>query len=105
MARHVRRGGRLALLLPASAVQAAYAQAVTTWLRSAFGTVALVTVKGRVFADVQEQTVVLLASERGNTCDEIYSGVASDAADAVAKWTDGLLAPARLESSEEHTCE
>ena len=62
--RHVRPGGRLALVLPDSALEAQYAGAVHAFLRSAFARTMLIEVEGRIF-DADVRTIVLLAAERG----------------------------------------
>jgi hypothetical protein len=81
---YVRRGGRLAFLLPLSAVEARYSATVRSWLRESFGHVSLVITDARLFADAAEQTVLLLASERGETADEIAFSTARTLDEAVA---------------------
>lgn len=64
--RFVRDGGRLAMLLPGAAIQAQYARPVSDHLAARYRTVTLVRVGERAFADALEETVVLLAYERGD---------------------------------------
>jgi adenine-specific DNA-methyltransferase len=64
--RHVAQGGRLAMLLPGSALNAEYARPVHEYLSKSFGAVRFVRVHERIFADAQEETVVVLAEERGS---------------------------------------
>ena len=60
--RFVEAGGRMALLLPGSLLQADYAPAVLRHVENAFTDVVLVRVFERIFDDASEATVVLLAS-------------------------------------------
>ena len=59
---YVELGGRMALLLPGAVTQADYAAAVIEHLESRFDDVMLVRVGERIFADAEEETVVLLAA-------------------------------------------
>lgn len=62
---HVRRGGRLAFLLPSSLLHAAYSRALLTWICTKFGRVRLVEIEEAVFANVQEETIVLACEGAG----------------------------------------
>jgi len=59
------RGGRMAMLLPGSAIQAKYASGVRLFLEDNFSSVQFVRVAERIFSDTDEETVVLLASGYG----------------------------------------
>jgi hypothetical protein len=65
--RFVAPGGRMALLLPSSLLNAKYASAVTNYLIANFGSVSVVRVDERIYEGAQEETVVLLASDAGAT--------------------------------------
>lgn len=58
-------GGKLAQLLPGAVLQADYAPTVLSFLQSRFRSVRLIRLLQRQFPDVQEETVVLLASGCG----------------------------------------
>ncbi len=58
---HLRPGGRLGFVLPAELLTVNYAAALRTFLLSSFSSVRLVTFEERVFPDVQEEVVLLLA--------------------------------------------
>lgn len=60
-AHHLKRGGRLGLVLPAELLTVNYAAGVRKFLVDHFASVGLVLFKERVFPDVQEEVVVLLA--------------------------------------------
>ena len=60
-------GGRLALVLPAVLLSVNYAAPVRRFLLKHFGSVKLVMFEERVFPDVQEEVVLLLAEGQGPT--------------------------------------
>jgi len=62
---HVRRGGRLGLVLPAEMLTVNYAAPVREFLMRGFGRVRLVLFTERVFPGVMEDVVLLLAEGRG----------------------------------------
>jgi len=92
---YVRRGGRLAFLLPTAVLEAEYASSVTAWLTRSFGNVALVSVRDRLFGEVEEQTVVLLAGDRGGNAASAFIGDAKDVTDAIALIDTPGTAPLR----------
>ena len=61
----VRPGGRLGLVIPAELLSVNYAAAVREYLMTRFGRVQLVLFKERVFPDVQEEVVLLMAEGAG----------------------------------------
>ena len=61
----VRRGGRLAMLVPHEITQAAYAADVLAFLAGAFGEVTVVAFRERIFPRLDQDVVALLASARG----------------------------------------
>jgi adenine-specific DNA-methyltransferase len=60
----IRQDGRLAMILPAEIIHAAYARPVRDLLRNRFDEVAIASFRKAVFPGVQEEVVVLLASGR-----------------------------------------
>ncbi len=62
-------GGRLAMVVPAELVYADYARAVLEHLRSSYGRLALIGFRERPFRGLDQETVLLLADERGGRCD------------------------------------
>ncbi len=64
----LRRGGRLALVLPEELLHASYAAAVRQHLRRVFHTTAVIRFDDFVFPDSQERVVLLCASGKHETC-------------------------------------
>ena len=62
---HAKPTGRLALVLPAELLSVNYAQEVRRFLLRRFGHVRLIMFEDRVFPDVQEEVVLLLADGHG----------------------------------------
>ncbi|MFT4125644.1 MAG: N-6 DNA methylase [Gordonia sp. (in: high G+C Gram-positive bacteria)] len=111
-ARHLKVGGRLALVLPAELLTVNYAAEVRRFLLEHFTSVGLVLFAERVFPDVQEEVVLLLAEgytgPGGTGTDHVTVRMAKDADDlanpaisrrwapphAAAKWSGGLLSAA-----------
>ncbi len=62
---HVRTGGRLAFLLPSSLLHAAYSRVLLGWICTKFGRVRLIEIEDAVFANVQEETIVLACEDAG----------------------------------------
>jgi adenine-specific DNA-methyltransferase len=58
-------GGRLAMVLPFELTQAAYARAGLDFLARSFGTVSLLTFRKKLFTDLSEDTLLLLAQDKG----------------------------------------
>jgi len=69
--RFLRKGGRMALVLPGSLLTADYAAPVRRLLRSHFSEVLLVLLRDRLFEGVQETSVVLLAAGFGTCGDDV----------------------------------
>ena len=102
---HVKPTGRLALILPAELLSVNYAQEVRQFLLRRFGRIRLVMFEDRVFPDVQEEIVLLLAEGRGGAdffevhqTADLESLTAVDAADWTShapegdeKWTPALV--------------
>jgi len=80
----VKPGGRLAMVVPMEITQAAYALPVLEHLSKSFGTVTFLTFKEKLFPDLNEEALLLLAESKGE-CDARFY------------WRDlghaGLLAP------------
>lgn len=63
----VRRGGRLAMVLPGTFLHADYARSVIKYLEDSYGSLHLVHVRKRLFDDAQEETVIILGAGKGGT--------------------------------------
>lgn len=61
----LRKGGRLALLLPSSVIYAHYAEAVIAKLQASFKQVVLVRLAERLFSDTHTQSIVMVCSGYG----------------------------------------
>lgn len=70
-------GGRLALILPGSLIHTEYAYAVRKALRNAFGRVTAILLLERVFADAEEESVLVFAEGRSEPGGDIRVGLAS----------------------------
>ncbi|MBN1347753.1 MAG: N-6 DNA methylase [Phycisphaerae bacterium] len=64
-AAHVQQGGRLAMVVPMELVQAAYAKPVLGHLKDSFGRVTLLTFRRKLFPDLSEDTLLVLAEDKG----------------------------------------
>lgn len=87
---HVAPTGRLALVLPAELLSVSYAQEVRRFLLSRFERVRLIVFEERVFPEVLEEVVLLLAEGTGGApCFEVYQtkNAQSLAAVELAEWT------------------
>lgn len=89
-------GGRLGLVLPAELLTTNYAAEVRAWLLRRFGSVRLIMFTDRVFPEVQEEVVLLLAEGQGPTTHfELYEtdnvGTLTDPADL--PWSLSNIAP------------
>ncbi len=107
----LRPGGRLGLVLPAELLSVNYADEVRSFLMRRFGRVRLVLFKERVFPEVQEEVVLLLAEGQGPTshCEllQLDDAAALEDLDHVSyswappagggKWTPALLSTQSLE--------
>jgi len=70
-------GGRLALVLPGSLIHADYACTVRKALQDAFGKVTAIFLQERVFADAEEESVLVLAERRAENGREVRVGMGS----------------------------
>lgn len=108
----LRPGGRLGLVLPAELLSVNYAAEVRSFLMRRFGRVRLVMFEQRVFPDVQEEVVLLLAEGEGPTdhCELVQLRDATQLGelpdqvsswmvpgDGGGKWTPALLNTTALE--------
>lgn len=89
-------GGRMALLLPGAVFQAEYATAVVQHLCASFGSIELVRIRERLFADAEEETVVLLADEAGGAWRSQESGPTVTTVDDLDALKAHLLAISRI---------
>lgn len=103
---HVASSGRLALVLPAELLSVGYAAEVRRFLLSRFSRVRLIMFEDRVFPEVLEEVVLLLAEGNGGgECFELYQTRDAESLQAVElatwtkhvpgdgeKWTPALLA-------------
>jgi adenine-specific DNA methylase len=65
-------GGRLALVVPAELVYADYARAVLDHLRSGYGRLTLIGFRERPFRGLDQETILLLADQYGETCSDVH---------------------------------
>ena len=63
----LRAGGRLAMVLPMEVGHAKYARPVLEHIQSSFGAATFLTFKRKLFPDLNEDTLLLLASDKGTT--------------------------------------
>lgn len=61
----LRPGGRLAMVVPMEVGHAKYARPVLEHIRRSFGSATFLTFKKKLFADLSEDTILLLAEDRG----------------------------------------
>jgi adenine-specific DNA-methyltransferase len=61
----VRKGGRLAMVIPMELTYATYAGPVAEFLRRSFARISILTFRKRLFPSISEDTVLLLASGKG----------------------------------------
>lgn len=66
-ARHLRPGGRLALVLPWDFTYVAYARPLWSFLGSNFGSLRVVRVRERLFPDISQDVMLLFADEKGRS--------------------------------------
>ncbi|WP_418861003.1 HsdM family class I SAM-dependent methyltransferase [Slackia isoflavoniconvertens] len=68
----LRKGGRLAFVLPAELLSVNYASSIRAFLMDSFSEVQVVTFEKRVFPEVQEEVIILLAQGFGEgSCDSL----------------------------------
>ena len=67
----VRSGGRLALVLPLDATYVRYARPLWSYLASQFGELQVVRSRERIFPDILQDVVILMASDKGTTCNTV----------------------------------
>lgn len=70
-ARFLRPGGRLALVVPLDATYVRYARPLWCHLAETFGSLTVIRVRERIFADILQDVVLLLADERGGSCSDV----------------------------------
>lgn len=94
-------GGRMALILPGTFLRADYAEVVRSELIRAFASVTILVLDEHLFADAEEESVLVLAEQRGNGPGTVQIGTAK---------RDGLIiedaihrAVRPLTTSEEHS--
>lgn len=74
----LRRGGRLALVIPFDATYVRYARPLWGYLASQFGDLQVVRSQERVFSDLLQDVVILLASDKGESCEVVRYSAYSD---------------------------
>lgn len=94
-------GGRLAFILPGSLLHAGYARTVRDALRGAFARVTIIVVDGRVFPDALEESLVVLAEERGGR--EAQVSLGTSAYESMNLSPDALMRSTRLLTQAEMT--
>lgn len=67
----LKKGGRLAMVLPAELGYANYAAPVLSYMVRSFGRVTILTFKEKLFPHLSEDTLLLLANDRGSHSDQI----------------------------------
>ena len=67
----LRRGGRLALVLPFDATYVRYARPLWQYLGSQFGNLRLIRSRERVFSNLLQDVVILLAANKGAVCSTV----------------------------------
>lgn len=75
--RFVAPGGRMALILPGTFLRADYAEVVRSELQRAFASVTVLALDQQLFADAEEQSVLVLAEQRGGSPGTVRIGAAS----------------------------
>jgi adenine-specific DNA-methyltransferase len=68
----VRPGGRLALVLPADALYVRYARPFWRFMTSRFGGLRVIRCRERIFDDLLQDVVILLADRAGETTDAVH---------------------------------
>ncbi len=65
-------GGRLGMVIPAELAHAAYAKPVLEYLTQTFGRVTLLTFKERLFPDISQDTLLLLAEDKNGPFEGLF---------------------------------
>lgn len=81
--RFLRPGGEMAMVVPAEITQTDYGLATLRGLARHFGVITLLAFERNLFEDAQEETYLLLATDRGGSCEQVAFVPVRDAADAV----------------------
>lgn len=68
----VRDGGRLAMVIPMELTYATYAKPLIAFLRRSFGRLSILTFRKRLFPDISEDTLLLLAEDKGKNCSSVF---------------------------------
>ena len=77
----LRRGGRLALVLPLDVTYVRYARLLWQYLASQFGELRLIRSRERVFPELLQDVVILMASNKGAACNTVRYSAYSRLAD------------------------
>ena len=77
----VRPGGRLALVLPLDATYVRYARPLWSYLATQFGELQVIRSRARVFPDILQDVVILMANNKGATCNSVRYRAYSQIAD------------------------
>lgn len=88
----VNPGGRLAFVLPAELTHASYATPVIRYLAQSFGKVTILTFKRKLFPNLNEDTLLLLAGEKGGSCTSILHRDVSSVSELVSIRSTGRTA-------------
>ncbi|CAN5626317.1 class I SAM-dependent methyltransferase [soil metagenome] len=84
-------GGRLAMVLPVELGHAAYARPLVDFLQRSFGTVTLLTFEKRLFVELSQDTLLLLAEARGEPFGGLLWQDLTDGEDLAVIQKDGRL--------------
>jgi adenine-specific DNA-methyltransferase len=68
----LKKGGRLAMVVPAELGHAKYAKPVLKFLLESFGTITLLSFKEALFPDINQDTLLLLAENKGGCASHFY---------------------------------
>jgi hypothetical protein len=92
----LRPGGRLALVLPADALYVRYARPFWTYLTQRFGGLRVIRCRERIFDDLLQDVVILLADQAGQATDAVRAEL-YETRSAITRETPGSLALISIE--------
>lgn len=92
----LRPGGRLAMVLPMEVGHAKYARPVLEHIRRSFGAATFLTFRKKLFPELNEDTLLLLADEKGASCSKFLSHDLAAPTPALRDSTAERVDPSRL---------
>lgn len=91
-ASHLKRGGRMAFVLPLDFTYVKYARPLWRYLASNFGSLSVLRFQQRVFPDILQNVLILLADEKGAATDHVkFLPLRTVEEFAEARWDDASL--------------